>query len=309
MGESDGVSGAWSYVEGGMGALSNAIAAAAKDHGATIITNAQVKTILVSGQGAAGVELEDGTRFESDIVLSNATPDVTFHSLLPQEAQNQLPSAFRTQLKHYDYSSPVMKINIAMNRIPNFRCIPNQEPDTAGPHHRGTIHLGSESLADIEIAYQDALQGVPSRTPVIEMTIPSSLDSTLAPKGHHVASLFVQYAPYHIRDGKWDQKTKNEYADQVFSVIDQYAPGFKQSVIFADILSPPDLERVFGLTGGNIFHGAMGLNQLFFMRPGPGYSSYLTPIPGLYLCGSGAHPGGGVMGAAGRNCARVILSR
>lgn len=307
MGESDGVAGAWSYVEGGMGALSGAIAAAAKDEGVTILTETSVKSILVSERGATGVELEDGTKLESKVVLSNATPEVTFHSLLSEETQNQLPKSFKKQLKHFDYTSPVMKINIALSQIPNFTCLPNQEPGAASPHHRCTIHLGAESMQDIEIAYQDALQGVPSRKPVIEMTIPSSLDPTLAPKGHHVSSLFVQYVPYNIRGGVWDERTKEEYADKVFSLIDQYAPGFKQSILYKDILAPPDLERVFGLTGGNIFHGAMSLNQLFFMRPAFGYAQYHTPIPGLYLCGSGAHPGGGVMGAAGRNCSQAIL--
>jgi phytoene dehydrogenase-like protein len=164
-------------------------------------------------------------------------------------------------------------------------------------------------MEEIEEAYTDALAGRPSRRPVIEATMASALDPSLAPPGKHVLSLFIQYTPYRLAEGSWDDPgVKDAFADRVFAVIEEFAPGFTASVLARDVLSPLDLERVFGLTGGNIFHGAMGFDQLFWLRPAPGWSGYRTPLPGLYLCGSGAHPGGGVLGAPGRNAARVAIS-
>jgi len=210
------------------------------------------------------------------------------------------------RISHLDVSSGVTKINVALDKLPNFKALPNSSDD-AGPQHRGTIHL-CKDLQHIEEAYRDSLLGKSSERPIIEMTIPSSLDKTVAPSGKHVAQLFVQYTPYHLSQGSWvDPRTKEVFADRVFDVIEEYAPGFKKSVVGRDILSPYDLETIFGLTGGNIFHSAMGLDQLFWFRPAPGFANYRSPIQNLYLCGAGTHPGGGVMGACGRNAARRVL--
>ncbi|XP_031388754.1 pyridine nucleotide-disulfide oxidoreductase domain-containing protein 2 [Punica granatum] len=305
MGETDGDRGIWSYVEGGMGSVSLAIGNAAKEAGANIITGAEVSQVLVEEDGRVeGVLLNDGTRVQSSVVLSNATPYRTFVELVPDSV---LPDDFLRAIKHADYSSGTTKINLAVDRLPQFESCKLNHPD-AGPQHRGTIHIGSERMEEIHSACQDAVNGVPSRRPIIEMTIPSVLDKTISPPGKHVVNLFIQYTPYDPSDGSWkDPAYRESFAQRCFSLIDEYAPGFSSSVIGYDMLTPPDLEREIGLTGGNIFHGAMGLDSLFLMRPVKGWSDYRTPVRGLYLCGSGAHPGGGVMGAPGRNAAHVVL--
>ncbi len=301
MGETDGVRGVWGYVRGGMGALSDAIAGAAREAGAQIMTGQPVARILVEDGRARGVVLEDGTEIRARAVLSSADPKVTFLRLLPPEC---LPPVFRDRIAALDFSSAVTKINAALDRLPSFKVLPGHEP---GPQHHGTVHIVS-TLDEIEAAYRDACAGRASERPVIEMTLPSSIDPSLAPAGKHVMSIFVQYTPYRLAEGSWDDPgRKDAFADRVFRVIEEYAPGFTSSVISRDVLSPLDLERVFSLTGGNIFHGAMGLDQLFWLRPAPGWSRYRTPVRGLYLCGAGAHPGGGVLGAPGRNAARVVM--
>ncbi|KAJ0039957.1 hypothetical protein Pint_28282 [Pistacia integerrima] len=199
------------------------------------------------------------------------------------------------------------KINLAVNKLPQFSCCKLSHPDP-GPQHVGTIHIGSESMEEIDSACQEAVNGLPSRRPIIEMTIPSVLDKTISPPGKHVINLFIQYTPYKPSDGSWtDAAYRESFAKRCFTLIDEYAPGFSSSIIGYDMLTPPDLEREIGLTGGNIFHGAMGLDSLFLMRPVKEWSNYKTPLQGLYLCGSGTHPGGGVMGAPGRNAARMVL--
>ncbi|KAF9678318.1 hypothetical protein SADUNF_Sadunf07G0022500 [Salix dunnii] len=305
MGETDGDRGIWSYVEGGMGSVSSAIANAARESGAHIVTSAEVSQLMIKDSGTVnGVLLADGTEVISPIVLSNATPYKTFMELVPN---NTLPNDFTRALKYSDYSSATTKINLAVDKLPQFQCCKLNHPD-AGPQHVGTIHIGSESMEEIDSACQDAVNGVPSRRPVIEMTIPSVLDKTISPPGKHVINLFIQYTPYKPSDGSWgDTAYRESFAQKCFSLIEEYAPGFSSSIIGYDMLTPPDLEREFGLTGGNIFHGAMGLDSLFLMRPVKGWSSYRTPLQGLYLCGSGTHPGGGVMGAPGRNAAHVVL--
>ncbi|CAI0420062.1 unnamed protein product [Linum tenue] len=305
MGETDGDRGVWSYVEGGMGSVSLAISKAAKEAGAHILTNAEVSQLIVNDSGAtSGVVLADGTEILSSMVLSNATPYKTFMELVPN---NVLPDEFTSNLKHSDYSSATTKINLAVDELPKFESCKLSHPD-AGPQHMGTIHIGSERMEEIDSACQDAVNGIPSRRPVIEMTIPSVLDKTISPPGKHVINLFVQYTPYKPSDGSWsDPAYRESFAQRCFSLIDEFAPGFSSSIIGYDMLTPPDLEREIGLTGGNIFHGAMGLDSLFLMRPVKGWSSYRTPVQGLYLCGSGTHPGGGVMGAPGRNAANVVL--
>ena len=302
MGQVDGARGMWGYVRGGMGSLTQAIAAAARAHGATILTGRPVATIVTEEQRATGVVLEDGTTIRARVVLSNADPKVTFLQLIPAQC---LPDSFRDRISSMDFSSGVTKINVALDHLPSFTAQPGHAP---GPQHYGTIHLVS-AMEEIEAAFRDALAGGPSRRPVIEMTLPSSLDPTLAPPGKHVMSLFVQYTPYTLAHGTWDDPgIKDAFADRAFQLIEEFAPGFTASVLARDILSPLDLERTFGLTGGNIFHGAMGLDQLFWLRPAPGWSRYRTPIENLYLCGAGAHPGGGIIGAAGRNSALAVLA-
>nr|XP_014346389.1 PREDICTED: pyridine nucleotide-disulfide oxidoreductase domain-containing protein 2 [Latimeria chalumnae] len=306
MGELEGKKGAWGFVEGGMGSVSMSIARAAASHGAAIFTEKVVERILLSPGGTAGgVVLQDGTEVKSKVVLSNATPWVTFCHLTPQVPVRQTPMS---PMQGFHISLPFLPSAVAVDRLPNFLAAPNLKDGKPLPHHQCTVHLNCEESAYIHEAYQDACRGIPSRRPMLEMCIPSAVDPTLAPPGCHVISIFSQYTPYTLAGGhSWDEHEKNAYADQVFDTIEAYAPGFKASVIGRDILTPPDLERIFGLTGGNIFHGAMLPDQLYLARPLPSFSNYRSPIQGLYICGSGAHPGGGVMGSAGRNAALVAL--
>jgi phytoene dehydrogenase-like protein len=299
MGECNGVRGVWGYMRGGMGGITKALAAAARAHGAEIRTNAEVRRIKVSGGKVQGVVLADGTEFNAPRVASNADCNVTFVKLIDPK---ELPDDFLKAIKNIDYASASLKINVALSELPDFKALPGNK---VGPQHHGTVHI-SPSLDYIERAYDDAKYGRPSESPVLECTIPSSVDATVAPEGKHLMSMFIQYAPYQLRNGNWDE-LKDKFADRCFDILNEYAPNFKRSVIDRQVLSPLDLERRFGLTGGNIFQGAMTLNQLFFLRPLAGWAGYKTPIRGLYLCGAAAHPGGGVMGACGYNAAREIL--
>jgi phytoene dehydrogenase-like protein len=298
MGECNGVRGVWGYVRGGMGGISNALAASAKAHGAEIRTSAPVAKLLIRDGQVGGVVLEDGTELPARVVASNADANVTFLKLADPK---ELPPAFVSQIKAIDYSSASLKINVLLSELPDFTC----RPGAPGPQHRGTIHVCPD-FDTLEHAYDDAKYGEPSRTPVLECTIPTVVDDTLAPPGRHLMSMFIQYAPYKLRHGTWDER-RDQFADRCFELLDQYAPNFRRSVIARQVLAPPDIERVYGLTGGNIFQGAMHLDRLFFLRPAVGWADYRTPVRGLYLCGSAAHPGGGVIGAAGRNAAREIL--
>nr|XP_055155981.1 pyridine nucleotide-disulfide oxidoreductase domain-containing protein 2 isoform X5 [Nyctereutes procyonoides] len=306
MGGLEGMQGAWGYVQGGMGALSDAITSSATAHGASIFTEKAVAKVLVSSEARVqGVVLQDGSEVRSKVVLSNASPQVTFLKLTPQE---WLPKEFVERISRLDTKSPVTKINVAVDRLPDFLAAPNAPGGQPLPHHQCSIHLNCEDTLLLHQAFEDAMDGLPSHRPMIELCIPSSLDPTLAPPGCHVVSLFTQYTPYSLARGKvWDEQERNAYADKVFDCIEAYAPGFKGSVVGRDILTPPDLERIFGLPGGNIFHCAMTLDQLYFARPTPLHSGYRCPLRGLYLCGSGTHPGGGVMGAPGRNAAHVVF--
>ena len=299
MGACNGVRGVWGYVRGGMGGIASALASAARSYGAEIRVNAPVTRILVRGQRAEGVVLEDGTEIRAGRLASNADAATTFLKLVDP---SMLPEAFVAAVRRIDYSSPSLKINVALSELPEFRAMPGTDP---GPHHRGTIHI-APTLDYIERADDDAKYGRPSERPVLECTIPSVVDPTVAPAGRHLMSMFVQYAPTTLRDANWDD-VKESFADRCFDVLCEYAPNVRRAVIARQVLSPLDIERRFGLTGGNIFQGAMSLGQLFFMRPVPGYANYRTPIDGLYLCGAAAHPGGGVMGACGYNAAREIL--
>jgi phytoene dehydrogenase-like protein len=301
MGEAGGARGVWGYMRGGMGGLTQALAAAARDLGAEIRCDAEVTRIVVQDGRALGVALASGDEFYAPVVASNADARVTFLGLLDR---NELPEAFVADVERISYASASVKINVALAELPSFRALPGTE---AGPQHRGTIHICPDQDY-IERAFDDAKYGRPSADPVLECTIPSVVDPTVAPPGRHLMSMFVQYAPYDLRDGSWDDH-REAFADRCFDLLDDYAPNFKRSVIARQVLAPPDLERVFNLTGGNIFQGAMTPNQLFAFRPVPGYARYRTPLPGLYLCGAAAHPGGGVMGTPGLNAAREILGR
>jgi len=300
MGETNGVRGVWAYVKGGMGSLTYALARSAQSFGATINRNSPVAEILVQNGRAYGVRLEDGEVVSSRIVVSNADPNVTFLKLIKE---NELPSDFLRAVKQIDYSSGSAKINVLLNELPNFKAIPS---DSVGAQHKGTIHI-SPTLDYMERAWEEAEHGHPSSNPILEITIPSAVDPTIAPPSKHIMGMFVQYAPYSPRNGRWDDSSRNAFADRCLEILSQFAPNIQKSVIQRQILMPPDIEREFALSGGNIFQGAMHLNQLLFMRPLPGWAKYRTPIRGLYLCGACTHPGGGVMGASGHNAAKEIL--
>ncbi len=301
MGMAGGARGVWGYVEGGMGAVTQAMAKAAIGFGAEIRCNAEVAEILGENGRVGGVRLVGGEIIRAKTVASNATAKITFETLLNPAT---LPPVFREAVSRIDYSSASLKINLAVSELPDFLALPGK--DAVGPQHRGTIHI-SPTLDYLERAYDDANYGRPSREPILELTIPTSVDTTLAPPGHHIVQMFVQYAPYKLAQGlHWDE-IREEFADRCIAAVNTYAPNFAASVLYRQILTPLDIERRFALTGGNIFQGAMSLHQLFSMRPLPGWADYRTLLRGLYLCGAAAHPGGGVTGAPGRNCAAEML--
>ncbi len=300
MGETDGKRGVWGYVRGGMGGLTQALAAAAGQRGVDIRCASEVARILVRDGRVTGVAVAGGDEFNAPIVASNADARVTFTRLLDTRA---LPADFVEAVGRISYESASLKINVALAELPSFRACPGTAP---GPQHRGTIHICPDQDY-IERGYDDAKYGRPSARPILECTIPSVVDPTVAPPGKHLMSIFVQYAPYTLREGHWDA-LRDPFADRCFALLDEYAPNFTRSVLARQVLTPLDLERMFNLTGGNIFQGAMTPSQLFSFRPVPGYAGYRTPIRGLYLCGAAAHPGGGVIGAAGLNAAREILA-
>ncbi len=297
MGGVGGKRGLWGFVRGGMGAISEAIAQSARRHGAEIRVNAPVQRISVSANRVRGVVLQSGEEIEADIVASNLDPHVTFLGLL---GEGDLDPEFRESIRHFRTEGTSLKMNLALSGLPDFRALPG-----AGPQHRATMHV-CPSIEYVEKAWDDAKYSRPSERPLLEMTIPTMYDPSLAPPGHHIMGIFLQYAPYTLRGLQWDE-IREPYADHVLSVLEEYAPNIRSIVEARQVLSPLDLERRFGITGGNIFHGEMSLDQMFVMRPVAGWARYRTPVRGLYLCGSGAHPGGGVMGAPGYNCAREML--
>jgi phytoene dehydrogenase-like protein len=299
MGEAGGKRGVWGYMRGGMGGLTQSLAAVARDLGTDICCEAEVARILVQDGRAVGVALTSGDEYLAPIVASNADARVTFLGLLDRAA---LPEPFVADVERISYASASLKINVALAELPNFQAVPGTTP---GPQHRGTIHICPDQDY-IERAFDDAKYGRASQEPVLECTIPSVVDPSVAPPGRHLMSLFVQYAPYELRDGSWDDQ-REAFADRCFDVLNEYAPNFKSAVLERQVLTPLDLERVFNLSGGNIFQGAMTPGQLFAFRPVPGYARYRTPVDGLYICGAAAHPGGGVMGTPGLNAAREIL--
>ncbi len=300
MGETNGKKGVWAYMRGGMGGLTQALASAAKDLGAEIQTDAEVVKILTNNGAATGVALANGREYRAKKVASGVDMHLTFERFIDPST---LPPEFREAVGRIAYDSASVKINVALDRLPSFTALPGHEP---GPQHHGTVHFCPDQDF-IERAYDDAKYGRPSLEPVVECCLPSSLDSTVAPPGKHLMSMFVQYAPYTLKDGPWTQTVKDDFADRCFAIVEQHAPGFTASVLDRQILSPVDIEATFGLTGGNIFQGTMPPHNLYLFRPVPGYADYKTPVKHLYMCGSAAHPGGGVMGAPGWNAARVML--
>jgi phytoene dehydrogenase-like protein len=301
MGSVAGHRGLWGFVRGGMGAVSEAMAASARSHGVVIRTNAPVEKILVREGRARGVVLEGGEEIEAAVVASNLDPRVTFLRLLEER---ELPPDFVTAIRRFRTEGTSCKINFALAGLPEFSAMPAHGPE-GGPQHRATMHI-CPSIDYIERAWDDAKYGRPSDRPMLEMTIPTMYDPSLAPPGKHIMGIFLQYAPYTLRGTTWDEEREPFY-NRVIEVIEEYVPNIRSIVIDKQVLTPLDLERRFGITGGNIFHGEMSLDQMFVMRPVAGYARYRTPIEGLYLCGSGAHPGGGVMGAPGYNAAREML--
>jgi phytoene dehydrogenase-like protein len=299
FGEVNGKKRAWGHAIGGMGAITQAMARAAADHGAEIETSAAVREVVIAKGRAAGVVLEDGRIVRSAAVAANVNPRLLYTAMVPGAV---LEPWFLNRMRTWRCASATFRINVALSELPSFSALPGP-----GDHHSAGIILGP-SLGYMDRAYCDARALGWSREPVIEMVIPSTLDDTLAPRGAHVASLFCQHTAPQLPDGRsWDEH-RERVADLMIETVDRYAPGFKASVIGRQALSPLDLERVFGLTGGDIFHGALSLDQLFWARPALGYADYRGPVPGLYHCGSGAHPGGGVTGAPGHNAARAIIA-
>lgn len=298
MGSVAGKRGLWGFVRGGMGAVSNAIAEAAKARGAEIRTDADVAKIRIENGRARGVVLTSGEEIEAKQVASNLDPKRTFLTLV---GESELDSDFATAIRNFRCEGTSCKINLALDGLPNFRALPG----APAPQHRATMHI-CPSIDYVERAWDDAKYGRPSRDPLLELTVPTMYDPTLAPAGKHIMGIFLQYAPYTLKGSTWDEE-REPFANRVFEIIDDYAPGFSSHILDKQVLTPLDLERRFGITGGNIFHGEMSLDQMFVMRPVAGCARYSTPIEGLYLCGSGTHPGGGVMGAPGYNAAREML--
>ena len=297
MGEIDGAFRSWGFSRGGTGAISNAIADAAREAGVEIRTKAPVGKILTKNGRACGVALQDGEELSAHIVSSSVDPHLTFEKFLEP---SELPADFLEGVRRYKFRGSSGKVNLALDALPNFKCLPG-----AGAHLRGAISI-SPAMNYMERAYDDAKYGQYSRRPYIDMVIPSLTDPSVAPPGKHVLSCFVQYAPYKLVEGTWDDQ-KEAFGDNVINTIAEYAPNIKDIVVGRQILTPLDLEREFGLTQGNIFQGELSLEQLFFLRPVAGWAYYRTPIRNLYMCGSATHPGGGIMGANGRLASQVIL--
>ena len=297
MGEIDGAFRSWGLSRGGTGAISNAIGDAAREAGAEIRTEASIAKIILKNGQAKGVVLESGDEIYADIISSSVDPRLTFMKMVGEE---HLPDDFVDDIKRYKFRGSSGKVNLALDALPDFKCMPG-----AGPHLRGAVSI-SPSVEYMERAYDDAKYGRYSRRPYIDIVIPSLTDPSIAPPGKHVMSCFVQYAPYNLKEGTWDEK-REEFGDTVIDTIAEHAPNIKDVILHRQVLTPLDLEREFGLSEGNIFQGELTLEQLFFLRPAPGWAQYRSPIRNLYMCGSATHPGGGIMGASGRNAAMEIL--
>jgi phytoene dehydrogenase-like protein len=298
MGEIDGAFRAWGFARGGTGAISNAIGDAAREAGVEIRTLAAIAKIIVKDGKAKGVVLANGDEIFADTISSSVDPRLTFNKFIEAE---HLPADFLEDINRFKYRGSSGKVNMALDGLPNFKCMPGP-----GPHLRGAMSI-SPSVEYMERAYDDAKYGNFSRRPYIDMVIPSLTDPSVAPPGKHVMSCFVQYAPYKLRPGlHWDTE-KEAFGDTVVNTIAEYAPNIKDIILHRQVITPLDLEREWGLSEGNIFQGELSLEQLFFLRPAPGYARFRTPIQNLYMCGSATHPGGGIMGAPGRLAALEML--
>ena len=298
FGEVNGKKGVWGHAIGGMGAITQAMAASARAAGAVIETDCGVRELIVERDRVTGVVLDDGRSIRAKYVASNVNPKLLYTKLVPAGA---LPSVFTDRMKNWRNGSGTFRMNVALSKLPSFTALPCD-----GDHLSAGIII-APSLGYMDRAWHDARAEGWSRDPVVELLIPSTLDDTLAPPGQHVASLFCQHVAPVLPNGQsWDDH-RDTVADLMIAKVDEYAPGFKDSVIGRQALTPLDLERDFGLLGGDIFHGALSLNQLFSARPVLGHADYRGPLKGLYHCGAGAHPGGGVTGAPGHNAARAIL--
>ncbi|HEX7037057.1 MAG TPA: NAD(P)/FAD-dependent oxidoreductase [Pseudomonadales bacterium] len=300
FGQVNGVDGAWGHAIGGMGAITAAMRAEAEALGVEVRTEAEVAEVLVEGGRAAGVRLADGGVLRGRCVAANVGPKRLFLGLVDAR---HLDGEFLRRIRSYRTESASFRMNVALSELPDFTCRPGRE---VGLHHQAGIIIGP-TMDYLERAYLDARRYGFSREPVVEMLIPSTVDDNLAPPGRHVASLFCQHFPFELPGGaSWDDR-REQAADAIVDAVTRFAPNFRDAIIARQLHSPLDLERKFGLTGGDIFHGALSLDQLWSNRPVMGFADYRTPVPGLYLCGSGAHPGGGVTGIPGHNAAREIL--
>jgi len=300
MGEIDGAFRSWGFARGGTGAISNAIAAAARELGVEIRTEAPVAQIRLRHGQAAGVVLATGDELDAEMVLSSVDPNLTFLKFM--DPDKELPADFVEEIRRYKYRGSSGKVNLALDALPDFTSLPG-----AGAHLRGAISI-SPSVDYMERAYDQAKYGEFSHRPYIDMVIPTLTDPSVAPPGKHILSCFVQYAPYKLKSGTWDEQ-RDAFGDTVIDTIAEHAPNIRDIILHRQVLTPLDLERTFGLTEGNIFQGELTLEQLFFLRPAPGWAQYATPIRGLWMCGSATHPGGGIMGAPGRNAALRILGQ
>ncbi len=299
MGEIDGTFRAWGFSRDGTGGISRAIAGAALQAGAEIRTEARVAKILVRNGRAEGVVLDSGEEIRTGVVSSSLDPRQTFLRLLDEK---ELPADFLEEVRRFKFRGSSGKVNLALDALPEFTCLPGH-----GRHLRGAISI-SPSVEYMERAYDDAKYGRFSRQPYVDIVIPTLTDPQLAPPGKHVMSCFVQYAPYHLAEGDWDSR-REEFGDTVIDAISRFAPNLRKIILGRQVLTPLDIERTIGLSEGNIFQGELSPEQLFFQRPVGGWARYRTPVRGLYLCGSAAHPGGGIMGAPGRLAALEILSK
>ena len=299
MGDIDGAFRSWGLAKGGTGQVSESIAAAARAAGAEIRTSSAVRHILVTGGEARGVVLENGDYHMASAVLSSVDPRLTFLKMI---GTDHLPAEFVDDIKRYKFRGSSGKVNLALDGLPSFTALPGP-----GPQLRGAISI-SPSVDYMERAYDDAKYGRYSRRPYIDIVIPSLTDPSVAPPGKHVMSCFVQYAPYDLKDASWDDE-REKFGDAVIDTISEYAPNLKERILHRQVLTPLDLEREFGLSEGNIFQGELTLEQLFFLRPAPGWADYRTPIRRLFLGGSATHPGGGIMAAPGRNAALRVMRR
>ncbi len=297
MGEIDGAFRSWGFSRGGTGGISLAIASAAREAGVEIRTQAPVSKILVKNGRAAGVVLISGEEISCNVVSSSVDPHLTFEVFIDP---HDLPSEFLESVRRYKFRGSSGKVNIALDALPNFKALPGD-----GAHLRGAISI-SPKMEYMERAYDDAKYGHFSRRPYVDMVIPSLTDPSVAPPGKHVLSCFVQYAPYKLAEGTWDDQ-REAFGENVIDTIAEHAPNIRDIIVGKQFLTPLDMEREFGLTQGNIFQGELSLEQLFFLRPVPGWAYYRTPVDNLYMCGSATHPGGGIMAANGRIASQVIL--